>query len=96
MQFSQVNKANVSDMTAGSQFHTCTDAMKALPRVKARAAARGITAQSSPIFGSYTVSAVPMMNVPPTQVAARHDRGRRVVRLNPGCVRLAFDETKNF
>lgn len=94
MQFSQVNQANVSDMTAGSHVHRRHE--RALPRVKARVAARGITAHSSPILGSYTVSAVPMMNVPPTQVAARHDRGRRVVRLSPGCVRLAFDGTKNF
>lgn len=40
------------------------------PRVKANVAANGITAQISPSFGSYTVSAVPMMKVPPTQVAA--------------------------
>lgn len=45
-----------------------------LPRQKANAAANGITAQISPNFGSYTVSAVPMINVPPTQVAVRHTK----------------------
>lgn len=41
-----------------------------LPSVNASVAARGITAQIRPCSGSYTVSAVPMMKVPPTQVAA--------------------------
>lgn len=39
------------------------------PRVKASVAASGITAQIRPSSGLYTVSAVPMMKVPPTQVA---------------------------
>lgn len=51
-------------------MHICLK--RNLPRQNANVAANGITAQISPNFGSYTVSAVPMINVPPTQVAVRH------------------------
>lgn len=58
-----------------AQIHSFTHAhmpQRNLPRQNANVAANGITAQMSPKFGSYTVSAVPMINVPPTQVALRH------------------------
>lgn len=52
------------------QFKKFKNKKQILPTRKASVAAKGITAQISPSFGSYTVSAVPMMKVPPTQVAA--------------------------
>ena len=55
---------------------------KILPTMKASVAAKGITAQISPSFGSYTVSAVPMMKVPPTQVAAGKHTGKSVFSIH--------------